>query len=65
MHERVMSVFKQDLTRTRAEIAAHLNLPTASVAGRVNELIKKGRLRVFGTINCTVSGKKVQGLCRR
>ena len=48
---------------TRREIASVLHEEASSIAGRVNELIDSGYIRVFGTKACSITGKRVECLC--
>lgn len=50
-------------TRTRAEIAAALDVPTATMSGRVNDLLKRGRLiEEPGKFRCGITKNMVRGV---
>lgn len=64
MGERILAFMQtHHETRTRAEIAQALSIPTATMSGRVNALIKKGRLiEEPGRFKCSVTGNMVRGV---
>lgn len=48
---------------TRAELAEALAIPTATMSGRINDLLKKGRvIEEPGRFTCGVTGNRVRGV---
>lgn len=59
----VAHIIKEGGIFTRHEIARDLGIATATVSGRVNELIKAGRLAEEpGRFFCEVTGRQVRGI---
>lgn len=49
--------------RTRRELAEHFDISTATMSGRVNALLKAGRLvEEAGTFKCNITGRNVTGV---
>lgn len=49
-------------THSRAEIAKALGIPTATMSGRVNALVKAGRVVESYSVVCGVTGNLVGGI---
>lgn len=64
MTDRIMAyMLSHRETRTRAEIAEKLGIATATMSGRIHELIRKGRLVVEPRkLRCRVTRNMVQGV---
>ena len=64
MGDRIMAFMRSHgETRTRAEIANQLDIPTATMSGRVHDLLGKGLLvEEPGKFECGVTGNMVRGV---
>jgi len=62
--EIVLKAMRKNAKYTRKEIAHKINFETATVAGRVNELIAKGYIDVVGKKLCPISKKTVEAIIK-
>jgi hypothetical protein len=62
--ERIMDRMYDCLPRTRAELAQELGVATATMSGRVRELVLGKKLVESGTRACSVTGRNVRALRR-
>jgi len=62
--EIVLKAMRKNAKYTRKEIAHRINFETATVAGRVNELIAKGYIDVVGKKLCPISKKTVEAIIK-
>lgn len=70
LDERVLAAFKYGVVpghpataiRTRREAAAFLHDEASTVAGAVNRLLRRGKLRVTGKIMCFITHNKVESI---
>ena len=63
MNDRILHNMRHGLTRTRAEIAAALDISTSTMSGRINDLLQTGKLvEADGRFTCAVTGNRVRGV---
>lgn len=62
--QQVLGALGKDIN-TRRELAKKLGMEASTLSGRVNELIKAGKVEVVESkITCSVTGRRVEGVRR-
>lgn len=63
MGDRILHHMRDGGIYTRGELARDLNISTSTMSGRVNELLRRGKLReVPDRVLCSITGNRVRGL---
>lgn len=64
MQQSIINQMQYDQEYTRKELAVKTGMETSTIAGRVNELVKSGAIKITGKKICPISNKNVECLIR-